>query len=424
MSQATTRRWALAAIALVAASGLAACSSGTGSSASGVTEVRFTQLWSGNAGKIISGIVADYNKSQSKVHVTVQSNPDITQQLASMTSANGNFDISDGFGTDVASWASKGVLLPLDKYNIDTSDFLAPDMKQMKYDGKLYTVPFASHSYKLLYNKKLFAEAGITAAPTTMDEWAQDIAKTTKQDAAGKITQLGFGTTSAYNTLTTLGFAFGGKWDADGKPSPKDPALRKALDWYQTNVTDKYGAKNIADYAAGYGQYLSAEDPFYAGKVAMILDGEWQATVIPSVVPNLEWGVADIPAASPNLKNATQIFNSMFFIPSNAKQKDAAVDFLKYMTSSTGIKAWTTAGGDAPARKSLLSDPAYQKVTGLNVWLNGMTSPNAASFASAPYTSQYTSDLTSALQDMTLGVVTPEQAIDRIATAAQSYKLK
>lgn len=418
------RHWRLVAAAaatIVATSSLAACSNSSSGSPSGVTTVRFTQLWTGNSAKIMDGIVADFNKSHPKIHVVVQSNPDQTKQLASMSSSSGSFDVSDGFGTSVASWASKGILAPLGSYGIKTSDFLPSDMKQMTYHGQLYAVPFATHSYKLLYNKTLFAEAGITSPPTTMAEFAQDIALTTKQSSNGTITQLGFGTTSAYNTLTTLGFVFGGTWDKNGKPDPENPDILKALNWYQTNVTDKFGAANIAKFAAGYGQYLSAQDPFYTGKIAMILDGEWQPTVIKSVAPHLDYGVADIPAASPSLENATQAYNSMFFIPANAQHKPQAVEFLKYMTSSVGMKKWTTESGDAPARKSLLSNPVYQKTPYYEVWLQGLKSKNVFAFDSAPYTAQYTSDLTTALQDMTLGTVTPAQAMAQVAQQAKTY---
>ena len=57
-----------------------------------------------------------------------------------------------------------------------------------KYQGKLYALPIAVQEYKLLYNRDLFSAAGISAPPATMDEFATDISKLTKQDSSGTIT--------------------------------------------------------------------------------------------------------------------------------------------------------------------------------------------------------------------------------------------
>ncbi len=54
-----------------------------------------------------------------------------------------------------------------------------------------------------------------------------------------------------------------------------------ALDWYTKTLTDTFGADKIATFASGLGQYMSAQDPFYTGKQAMVVDGEWQAVTSP-----------------------------------------------------------------------------------------------------------------------------------------------
>jgi multiple sugar transport system substrate-binding protein len=424
------RSWRIATAAIGGAAALALALSGCSAGADGVgvdsaasahTTIRFSFLWTGNEATDLERVVKKFNESQSKITVDAVSNPNQTKQLASMSSSNGSFDVSDSFGANVGTWASKGILQPLNGYKFDTSDFIPSVLGQDKYKGKLYAVPVAVQEYKLLYNKTLFQQAGITSPPTTMDELAQDIVKTTKQQANGTITQLGLGSESAYNMLSTLAFVFGGKWDANGKPSPTNAGNIAALNWYKDNVLDKFGAGNIAKFEAGYGEYMSAQDPFYSGKIAMELDTEAQSANIAKTVPNLQWGVTDIPAASPSLTNATQTYSSMFFIPSNSQHKSQAVTFLKYLTGKKAMLEFTRAIGNLPARKSLLDNKAYGSLPGFDVWLSGLKSKNLFSFAASTYATQYQADLTTAFSNFTLGNQSAKAAMQSVAQEAKSY---
>jgi multiple sugar transport system substrate-binding protein len=417
------RRWktvlSVTAGAAAVALALAGCSSGS-SGSDGKTELTFSYLWTGKEAQALQGVVNDFNKSQSKITVNaVQTST--TKQLASMSSSNGSFDVSDSFGSNLGSWASKGIIEPLTSYGLDTGDFIRSVLAQDTYKGKLYAMPIAVQEYKLLYNKQLFAQAGISTPPATMDEFATDIAKLTKQSPDGTITQLGLGTSSEYNLLSTLAYVFGGQWDTNGKPSPTNARNIEALNWYKANVLDKFGASNIAKFESGYGEYMTAQDPFYTGKIAMTIDGEWQSANIAKVAPSLQWGVADIPAASPSLQNATQTYSSMFFIPANSKHKQQAATFIKYLTGTSAMRTFTKALGNLPARKSLLTDKAYDSLPGFDVWLKGLTSPNAKSFAPTTYTIQYQTDLTSAFSDFVLGQESAEQAMQTVKQKAASY---
>jgi multiple sugar transport system substrate-binding protein len=166
---------------------------------------------------------------------------------------------------------------------------------------------------------------------------------------------------------------------------------------------------------------MSAQDPFYTGKIAMTMDGEWQSANIAKTVPSLDWGVAEIPAATPALTNATQTYSSMFFIPTNSKHQAQAVTFLKYLTGPKAMLSFTMALGNLPARTSLLDNAAYDSLPNFSVWLKGLKSKNAFSMASAPYTSQYNTDLTSAFSTFVLGGQSAESALAAVKVKAASY---
>ena len=263
------------------------------------------------------------------------------KQLASMSSSSGSFDVSDNFGNNVGSWASKGMLAPLDDLlktaGVDTSDFVPAAMNQMKYQGKIYALPVALHTMQLVYNKKFLQEAGVTP-PKTIAELATAIAKLTKVDASGNITQFGLGNPDLSASLSTLGYASDGTWDGSNAsaptPTPSEQGNLDALKFWQDNISNKYGVAKVAKFAAGWGQYVSPQDPFYTGKVAMVIEGEWQAVSIPKTALNLQWGVASIPVANSSLDGTTQLTASTLFIPANSQD---ATEAATYTANSTTI---------------------------------------------------------------------------------------
>ena len=419
--------------AAVVSLALAGCSGSTKTAATsgGKTTITFSYLWGGPEAVALEKIIGQFNSSQDKIVVKGVSNPDMQKQLASMSSSSGSFDISDNFGNSVGTWASKGVLAPLDDLlkseGADTSDFVPAAMNQMRYQGKTYALPIALHTMQLVYNKKLLQAAGVTP-PKTTDELATAIAKLTKVDASGNITQLGLGNPDMSTSLTTLGYAFGGTWDgADASaptPTPAEQGNLAAVKFWQDNLTNKYGVDKVAKFTAGWGQYMSAQDPFYTGKVAMVIEGEWQAVSIPKTAPNLQWGVASIPVANSSLDGTTQLTASTLFIPANSQHKAQAATFLKYMTGKQAMLDFTMALGNLPARTSLLADPKYSAIPQMSAWLESLRSPNVKSLASTPYSAQYATDLASAFGTAARGTTTPEQAMQKVTDQAKRYSTK
>jgi multiple sugar transport system substrate-binding protein len=414
-----TAVWAVIAAGAVA---VAACSGNPSTPTEKVT-INFPYLWGGPEGQALEKVISNFNASQSQITVQGVSSPDFQKQLAQMSGSNG-FDVSDNFGSTVGSWASKGILEPLDSYmttdHFDTSDFVPAALQSNQYQGKTYALPIAVHTLLLMWNKKLFADAGIAAAPTTIGDLQTAITKLTKVDGAGNLTQLGMRSPD----YITLAYAFGGKWyDDQGKPTPDDAGNLAALHFWVDNVVKKYGADKIKKFESGYGEYASAQNPFYTGKVAMTLDGEWQPVFIKQYASNLDWGVAPIPYpdSQSSLAGATQLSSSMFFIPRNAPHKKQAWVFLKYLTGRDAMTQFTRALGNLPARKSLLGSSIYNDLPQFNAWLDSLKSPNLRIFASLPTTAQYQKDLSDEFQLIANLQDTPEAGMAKVKAKAASY---
>jgi multiple sugar transport system substrate-binding protein len=385
--------------------------------------IDFPYLWGGPEGEALEAIITKFNESQGGIIVKGASSPDFQKQLTDMSAPDG-FDISDNFGSTVGSWASTGILEPLVDYiaadGYDLADFVPAALADNQFEGKTYALPIAVHTQLLLYNKKLFAEAGIAKPPTTTGELQDAIVKLTKVDGSGDITQLGMRAPDYIN----LAYVFGGDWfDAAGTPTPDNAGNLAALHFWVDNVVTKYGTDKLQKFESGYGEYASAQNPFFAGQVAMVIDGEWQPTFIKQYAPDLDWGVVPVPYpdGKTELAGAGQLTSSMFFIPKNASHKQEAWTFLQYLVSPEAMTEFSRALANLPARTSLLGDPAYADIPQFSAWLDSLKSPNLKTLASLPVTAEYTRDLTDAFGLVNTLKQTPEEAMAAVKAKAANY---
>lgn len=389
-----------------------------GAQAQDKTEITFSYLWGGAEGAALEQIITDFNASQDKIVVKGVSSPDMTKQLASMSSAKGAFDISDNFASNIASWSNQGILLPLNEFNIDTSDFPESAMQQLIVDGQIYSLPIATHNFQLVYNKKLLDEAGVTP-PTSIAELADAIKKLTKVDAEGNVTQLGLGLTDISAGLKTLGYAHGGDWNRGGQATPTDPDFVKGVQFYYDNVVAPVTPAAYNKFVAGFGPYMSDQDSFAQGKIAMVFEGEWRAKF--NTEAGMEWGVVQVPGLTPELNGSTWADVSTLFIPTNSPNKEAAAEFLKYLLSPPAMEKFSLVLANLPGRLSLIDSPSYNDIPNFKVWLDALKSPNTHGLPPALYMAEYNADLASAFDSVLQGSATPEAALQAVADRTSSY---
>src|SRR3954468_20594907 len=129
-------------------------------------------------------LIKKFNASYPNVKIDYQSVPFADAQNKFKTAAAAKSGAPDILRAEVAwvpEFASLGYLYALDGSDLlaDASDYIATPLSADKYNGKTYGVPQVTDSLALLYNKKIFTDAGITAAPKTRAE-LKNVAQTIK----------------------------------------------------------------------------------------------------------------------------------------------------------------------------------------------------------------------------------------------------
>jgi arabinogalactan oligomer/maltooligosaccharide transport system substrate-binding protein len=334
-------RRGIVASALVAACALslAACGSSGGSSSAANGPVTITYWDTSNATNEAPNyqeVVKKFEAANPNITVKFVNVPFDQAQNKLQTAMSSGKGAPDAFRSDVgwtAAFAKGGYLTPLDGTPAlpDASAFQPNLVKQAQFEGKTYGVPLVTDTLGLMYNKALFAKAGITTPPKTWDELKADAA--TIKDKAG-VDGFEMRAGDGYYAMPLL---FGEGTDmvdaANKKITVNSPQAAQAITTYQSLFTAPGTVK--ADVTTD--SYAHMMDAFNNGKVAAIIQGPWEITNVykgSAFSDHTNLGIAAVPAGSSGKAGApTGGHNLAVYAGSDNAHQAAAEKFVAFMTS-------------------------------------------------------------------------------------------
>jgi multiple sugar transport system substrate-binding protein len=193
------------------------------------------------------------------------------------------------------------------------------------------SVPLYGLAYGLYYNKAMFSAAGLKA-PTTWEELVTDAKKLTSGDKYGFALAAGSYTENAHFAFIDAAQNGAELFDGDGKPTFSSDGvvngIKRYLDLMQTDKV-----VNIAN--AQYDNGTKAVNDFATGKVAMILNqNNADSSIVANGMKSSAYGVVPFPAPEGSATDvASHVAGINLSIFDNSKNKDAALKFVKFMTS-------------------------------------------------------------------------------------------
>jgi len=416
--------WIWSLIVILSISIASGCSGNNNTSSKGSesNELSFWYGWTGPEAAALEKLIAKWNEANPDIKVKGLSQSDYQKQLTAITGGNPP-DIASNFGKDVVPWGERGAMMPLDDYikkdGIDLNDYIKAALSTSQANGKTYAIPIAMHVTMLFYNKDLLKEAGLGGPPETIGQLKEYITKLSAKEDGGRLQRLGL-----WPGVDTYTFsrAYGGSfYDAATKQVTPDHAGVKSAVELAKGIWDQFGSKELDRFSSGLGQYMSAQNPFFTGKYAMTIDGEWLPTFIKQYAPNLNYGIAPIPydENNPSLKNPGNVTTSVFYIPKGVKNPDASWKFLKWLTEPAQMAQFTAAIGNLPTRTSALSDPVYADVPGFKEFLGYSTSPNLQSFPATPFSNEYMTEFSVQYNAILRGEVSLDEGLSKVKKKIQ-----
>ncbi|OPX07057.1 ABC transporter substrate-binding protein [Mycobacterium sp. AT1] len=420
----TRSRLCIALVAILAFV-LTACGGG-GSSPSGPTEIAVWHGYQDTEGEVFKGLVAQYNKDHPDVKVSelYSSNDLVLQKVLTAVRGGSPPDVAYMFG----SWSPNIAQIPQvvdmadEVKNPDWKwdDFYPAEREAATVGDKVVGVPALVDNLAIVYNEKLFADAGV--APPTKD-WTWDDFRA----AAAKLTdptkgQYGWlipadgSEDTVWHYLPMLWEAGGDILNSDNtKATFNSPEGVKALTvLQQMAVNDK---SVYLDTTNENGPKL-----MNSSKVAMLITGPWDL----SQLSDISYGVQVMPTfagASGGHQTIAGPDNWVTFDNGDAKKK-AAVDFVKWLSAPEQVKTFSLGTGDLPIRTSVGQDQSVLTKLNENV-------PGTATFVEnlsnvqkvRPTVEQYpdvSEALGQAIVSVMLGKEQPADALNSAATAADT----
>ncbi|MBE0695576.1 MAG: extracellular solute-binding protein, partial [Anaerolineaceae bacterium] len=298
------------------------------------------------------------------------------------------------------SWDAEGLVTPLDNLlttnNIDVNDIYQAPIAQCKDNkGRILCLPWGNDVYALFWNKDLFEEAGLDpeSPPKTMEDLVVFADKLTKKGDNGKLTQVGFIPDFSWSHTDLYVTMLGGYWySPDGMQlTANSQPMIDALKWQQQFYT-KYGADDVLSFTSALGGYMSPDQGFYAGKIAMMVDGEWQVgpNFIQQYKPELNYGVAAFPPPADHPERAGTVVSqgTVAMIPSGVKDEDASAKLLAWMMSPEILAEEMVANYNLPTSTKSAADPRFRENAKFVLFMDLMAGKNAKPALTTPITAE------------------------------------
>lgn len=439
----STKRLSIFVLILVLVSLLAACTAPTATNPSNNEEVvaedaskdsqsnidaqQVLKVWIGwgdNPAQLQS--LFDRFGEEFGVKVEVNANVPLDKIIPALSGNEPPDVIIYGWPDVVSTWSREGLIMPLNDIiasnNIDMDDIIPATLSYCDINGEYYCLPWGTDLSILYWNKDLFEEVGLDpeVPPSTWEELAEMAEKLTVIED-GEIQQLGFISDYPWTHSDILLALNGGSWyNEDGTIVTIDtPEMVETLK-FQQQFYKNYGTEEVLRFIASGGQYTSPDQAFYAGKLAMYIDGEWQPSpnFIQKYKPELNFGIAPVPAPADKAEytNSVTLAGSVVVIPAETSNPELAGQMLEWLMRGEIIAEQMYSNFNIPTSISAFEDPRFKEDEYLSVMCELAASPNARPLDFGPIAG----DMSAKLAEVEEKVLHFEQDPELLLTEAQA----
>lgn len=338
----------------------------------GVTEISFVAY--SNYEEPLKEVIEEFQKQNENIRVKLQLSP-FNQLMETIEiklgSKSEDIDLLFVDSPLTTNYTLKGYLEPLDSLigNEVKDKWVESAVESASYQGQLMSAPMNSSSIVLYYNNEIFRERGIT--PPDADqrltweeivELAQQLTYDTNGDGQNDVFGFSFDQIGrAFQLLALSDSAEVSLISEDGLSTNGLANSDEAVQVFQL-YADLFNKYKVSPKI----KREEAIDYFVSGKIAMFLGPNHNLPKLKE--SKMDFGVSKHPYfAGKKVATPTGAWN--VGISKFSKNKEAAAEFLKFLTYGDGAKIMFEVGGTLPVHKDLLSeiesDPKYSELPDL-----------------------------------------------------------
>ena len=279
------------------------------------------------------------------------------QKLTTAIPSNTAGDVVVRTTNFLARFIDEALLMPLPddlKRAITTAGYAKEVLADNTYADNIWGLPIFTGGTGIYYNTDMYAEAGITSAPASMDDLIANAYKTFKKDASGETTRSGWSLrlsgqgSGVAEKFWILLMQYGktliretpegsGKWVAEYN----GPEGVKLFQMYVDMLRDGVTSLNIESDAAAFEKQLTAQ----------FLRESW---VIPEIATNAPELVGHYATVAPPAGDI--LTTESMFVPVAAPNPDCSWEFIRFMREPAQQINLVKVSGWPPARQDLGAD--------------------------------------------------------------------
>ncbi|MST48704.1 carbohydrate ABC transporter substrate-binding protein [Mobiluncus porci] len=398
------------AAALVAAgalvmtlSGCSSTDSGKTSSEGGKTTLKFAAFEGGYGTEVWDKVVAAYEKQNPDVDVDMTISKTINEEIAPGMKAGDYPDVvyystgqKSGF---TETLLSEGAVMKINDVfdmkvpgeDVTVKDKLLPGLLGGTATNPLggedtYLAPLFFAPNGLVYNKKLLADNG-WEVPTTWDEmFALGDAARAKGIALFTYPVAGYFDSALPSLIANAGGADlwsdianykEGAWDTDG--------AKKALETVSKLVSSDYLLSSTVGNA-NKENFVKNQQAILDGTAIFMPNGNWIVNEMKDAprTDGFEWGVIPAPAFEKGGERYAFSFVENIWIPAQAKNADAAKDFIAFLYSDEAVDIFASAGAAQPVDGAAEKAIAAASDPGVKAFFDMMNAEGVSAVAGGP----------------------------------------
>ncbi|GAA2303186.1 extracellular solute-binding protein [Streptomyces caniferus] len=315
--------------------GVAACGSG-GGNAAGADGFKGRKLtvWvmsGSNPAQWTKQVSEQFRKKTgATVDFKVQQWNGIQQKLSTALSEDSPPDVVEIGNTQTAAYAKAGALAELGDLKKEIgSDWNDAFNKASLVDGKQYALPWYAGNRVVMYNKKIWARAGLKGTPTTRSELFKAFGAIKKKTDAEPLYLPGqnwyFFDGLTIGTGADLVKKQGGRWVSN----LGDPKVAKAMDLYRQYQAFSTAPKNKDEATP------QQAEVFAKGRTGAVIAMGYEAATAVKANPEIkkDIGFFTIPGETADKPEGVFLGGSNFAVAGMGKNQELAKEFLKVALS-------------------------------------------------------------------------------------------
>lgn len=332
-------------------------------------EITFWHAMSGANEEAMKKITDDFMAKNENITVKLENQgkyPELFDKLMASAKAGQMPTIAQIYSNRLSWYIAKDLVADLTPYMNDketgfTKEDFADIPEMFFSDGvwndKQYAMPFNKSQMVLYYNVEMFEAAGIEV-PTTWKEWAAAAKKLTVDENGDGEPEV-YGCVFANNLSTDIA-----PWlkQAGGMTMNEEtdelyfdtPETKEAVEFLNSMMQDK--TARLA------GDDSNPNIPLQDGRAAMCVAS---TSALPYIEEGTMEGITIDAAALPGHKTDDQLYygtNVTVFDSATDNEKQAAWEYIKFLTNTENTAYFAAQTGYIPVRKSAEEDPVFKAV--------------------------------------------------------------